>query len=630
MMKPQKTLVLALGIAVAACSTAQRADAPTPPVRTEASNADTDAEPAADAPTEAPPQNAIPAEPQAQASRTRTKEASSKDDAKAGEGQAYGDARGAEKAKREDPGAIRVAAPSVTTPTTGMGLGRAGGAMGQAPMGAPPPMAPLMKPSPKTPYPSQPVAELIAGDEESRRDGQPRTNTGGTFVTKGTNPMIDAREDRFSTFAVDVDTGSYTFARRFMQTGQRPPAASVRVEEWVNAFHYEYAGPSNDAPFAVHMEAGPSPFAGDRVLLKVALQGKQVTRAQRQPVNVTFLVDVSGSMQAEDKLPMAKKSMRLLVDQLDERDNVSIATYAGSNALVLPATNATNKARIHDAIERLSSGGGTNMGSGMELAYREAGKHVGAGVVSRVIVLSDGDANIGRTSYEGILQSVRGYVSEGVTLSTVGFGTGNYNDNLMEQLADAGNGNYAYIDSMKAAKKTFVDDLTGTLQIIAKDVKVQVEFDPAIVEAYRLVGYENRDVADRDFRNDKVDAGEIGAGHTVTALYEVALKKGAATDGALCTVHLRSKQPRAEKATETNVVFAASRIAPKFSDLTADTRFATALGIASEILRGSPYAQHLSLEDARAMASEAADGKYAAERQDFVNLLGGAASVATR
>jgi Ca-activated chloride channel family protein len=335
-------------------------------------------------------------------------------------------------------------------------------------------------------------------------------------------------------------------------------------------------------------------------------------------------------MQDEDKLPMAKKSMHLLVDQLDERDSVAIATYAGADTLVLPSTNATNKARIHDAIDRLQSGGGTNMGSGMELAYREAGKHVGGGMVSRVIVLSDGDANIGHTSYDQILASIKGYVSEGVTLSTVGFGNGNYNDNLMEQLADAGNGNYSYIDSMKAARKVFVDDLTGTLQVIAKDVKVQVEFDPAVVGAYRLVGYENRDVADRDFRNDKVDAGEIGAGHTVTALYEVALKPGASTDGALCTVHLRSKAPRAEKATETQAVFTTSRIQKRFADLTADTRFAAAVGVASEILRGSPYAAKLTLEDARAMAAEAADGKYAAERQELVNLLSRAPAVATR
>ncbi|MFZ9886751.1 MAG: vWA domain-containing protein [Myxococcota bacterium] len=449
---------------------------------------------------------------------------------------------------------------------------------------------------------------------------------GGTFVDSGVNELTDTREDRFSTFAIDVDTASYTYARRFLEQRQRPRADSVRVEEWVNAFHYDYEGPEGDEPFAIHLAAAPSPLATGRHLMQVGIQGKRLSRAQRKPVHLTFLVDVSGSMSAPDKLPMAQRALHLLTNELDERDSVSIVTYAGHTGEVLPATKVTSRGRaqIHAAIDELTSSGGTHMSSGMELAYRNAHRFLSSETNSRVIVLSDGDANIGRTSHEDMLHQIRGYVSEGVTLSTVGFGTGNYRDHLMEQLADAGNGNYSYIDSDKAARKVFVDDLTGTLEVIAKDVKIQVEFHPEQVASYRLIGYENRDVADQDFRNDRVDAGEIGAGHTVTALYEVVLRDGdRVTEGDLATVRVRHKAPRGERALETTRQLRASELHHDFTALSANARFATAAALGAELLRGSPYVAHLDLSRAIAMAEEAAVGQFREERLELARLLRG-------
>jgi Ca-activated chloride channel family protein len=464
------------------------------------------------------------------------------------------------------------------------------------------------------PPPSDPERESTGGEH------------GGTFVHAGVNPLVKTREDAKSTFSIDVDTASYNYARRFLERGARPNADSVRVEEWVNAFHYDYEGPGSGAPFAVHLDGAPSPFSKQRHLVRVGIQGQQVKASERKPVHLTFLVDVSGSMSRSDKLPLAQRSLHLLTDQLTARDSVSLATYAGRTGEVLPATRATasGKARIHAAIDQLRSGGGTNMGSGMEIAYRNAGKFLSSGSVSRVIVLSDGDANIGRTSHGQILKTIKGYVSEGVKMSTIGFGTGNYRDHLMEQLADVGDGNYTYIDSFKAAKKAFVTDLTGTLQVIAKDVKIQVEFDDKLVSAYRLIGYENRDIADRDFDNDKVDAGEIGAGHTVTALYEVVLTKAGRTASArdaLANVRIRYKTPRGSRSTKIERTLKVAAMKDRFGDLDDNVRFASAVAIAAEVLRGSEHASHLTLDDAWALASEALEGPFAEERKEFVVLM---------
>jgi Ca-activated chloride channel family protein len=444
-------------------------------------------------------------------------------------------------------------------------------------------------------------------------------------------PTINAwtltQADHLSTFSVDVDTASYTLARAKLVSGQLPPADSVRVEEWLNYFRYSYPQPETGVPLSVTMDAAPSPFTPNKHLLRVGVQGRAVDLAERQPSHLTFLVDVSGSMQSPERLPLAKRALRLLVDQLHDGDTVALVTYAGNVRLVLPHTGMNQKARIHEAIEALSAGGSTAMGSGVELAYQQAVKVLDSKSSSRVIILSDGDANVGRTSHDEILKLVAGHVKEGVTLTTVGFGMGNYKAVLMEQLADKGNGNHFYVDSLLAAKRIFVEQLGGTLEVIAQDVKLQVDFDPAQVNAYRLVGYENRDIADRDFRNDRVDAGEIGSGHTVTALYELDLKSNAGAG--LATVRVRAKAPRGTTADEKAFMFPGTALATRFADASADFRFATAVMGAAEIFRRSPSAAEWSYDDVRRIAAGATPAGNA-EREEFLSLLERAQSLARR
>ncbi len=460
-------------------------------------------------------------------------------------------------------------------------------------------------------------ARRAKGERPVRRPLPPPPPRDGTFFSAGMNPRVATAVDPLSTFAIDVDTGSYFYAKSTVERGRRVHPDAVRVEEWVNAFHYDYPDP-DEGPFAVHIAAGPSPFDPAAHLMRVAVQGKRLLPRQRQPVHITFLVDVSGSMRADDKLPLAKRAMHILVDNLRDDDRVAIVTYAGATAEVLPSTPAQDRRAIRTAIDALRSSGGTRMDSGMKLAFRNAGKHLSDEVMSRVVVLSDGDANIGLTVHDEILREIRGYVSEGVTLSTVGFGHGNYNDHLMEQLADAGNGNHHYVDSEATARKLFETDLVQNLQVIAQDVKVQVAFNPEVVSHYRLLGYENRDIADRDFRNDKKDAGEIGAGHTVTALYEVSLVKGASKQASLATVRVRHKAPRAQTATEKSWTFARDQVRNAWEDLDDDTRFAAAVALTAELLRQSPHAAGLTWSQIRPLALRALGQAHVEERHAFV------------
>ncbi|MCB9741064.1 MAG: VWA domain-containing protein [Alphaproteobacteria bacterium] len=422
------------------------------------------------------------------------------------------------------------------------------------------------------------------------------TSTAEQYTHYGINDMTLTERDRHSTFSIDVDTASYSISRRKLNSGALPPTAAVRVEEFVNSFDYSYAPPgkeSSGAPFAVHMEAAPSPFDSTHHILRVGVKGAEVDASDRKPVKLTFLVDTSGSMSTMDKIGLAKESMSLLVNNLGPEDSVAIATYAGSTAVVLEPTPASKKSVILSAIENLGTGGGTAMGSGMEMAYHMASEHYAEGAENRVIVLSDGDANIGRTSHDEILRTVTQYAEEGITLSTIGFGMGNYKDTMMEQLANKGDGNYYYIDSRAEAEEVFGEDLAGTLQVIAKDVKIQVEFNPDAVMAYRLIGYENRDIADKDFRNDRVDAGEIGAGHTVTALYDVILKDGYHDE--LATVRLRAKKPgRDSAAKEWATSLQSDYLVETFDQASADFRLAVGAGTFAELLRGSPYAAEIT------------------------------------
>jgi Ca-activated chloride channel family protein len=339
--------------------------------------------------------------------------------------------------------------------------------------------------------------------------------------------------------------------------------------------------------------------------------------SERKTAHLTFLVDVSGSMQSPDKLPLAQKALRLLVDNLRDGDTVALVTYAGSVRVVLPHTGLEKKAQIHEAIESLRAGGGTAMSSGIELAYAQAARVLDGRSLSRVIILSDGDANIGPVSHEANLKLIAGHVKEGITVTTVGFGTGNYKDDLMEQFANKGNGNHYYVDSLLEAKKVFQTELGGTLEVIAQDVKLQVDFDPAQVKRYRLVGYENRAIADKDFRNDTVDAGEIGSGHTVTALYEVELAPGAGAG--LCTVRVRAKAPRGVEASERAFPFPASALAERFDGASRDLRFATAVMGAAEVFRQSPHARDWNYDALVEIATSAAGD--APERREFVSLL---------
>jgi Ca-activated chloride channel family protein len=437
------------------------------------------------------------------------------------------------------------------------------------------------------------------------------------------NKLTLTSQDKLSTFAVDVDTASYSIVRRKIMERREVPAAAVRVEEFLNYFKYGYEGPGDDRPFAVHMEAAPSPYGNGRHLVRVAVQGKQVSKRERKAAHLVFLVDVSGSMGSPDKLPLAQRSLRILVDNLNEGDTVAMVTYAGATRVVLAPTRMDKKAEIYAAIDDLTSGGSTAMASGMELAYQLALKQVAPNAETRVIVLSDGDANVGNSTHEAILKTISGYVKEGVTLSTIGFGMGNYKDTMMEQLANKGNGNNYYIDSLSQAKRVFQQQLGGTLEVIAQDVKVQVEWNADAVKAYRLVGYENRDVADRDFRNDKVDAGEIGAGHAVTAVYEVELADGVATRAAapsLGIVRIRAKKPRGQEASEWAYAFDGAMLRSSFAVASADFRWAVAVAGFAEILRQSPYADGWKIDTVLTIA-RGAQGQGNEERDEFIELV---------
>jgi Ca-activated chloride channel family protein len=419
---------------------------------------------------------------------------------------------------------------------------------------------PASKPMPITQ--AAPPAEALAVREQANTE---------VYTDHGLNPFTMVAEDAQSTFSIDVDTASYTMARKkLLQAGSLPAQASVRVEEFVNYFDYDYKKPDG-GPFAVDMEAMPDPFRPGHHIVRVGVQGQELARDARAPVHLTFLVDVSGSMSSPDKLPLAKQAMHLMVDGLREDDTIALATYAGNTARILEPTKVVNKRKIHDAIDALGAGGSTAMSAGIDIAYDMANKSFVKGHENRVVILSDGDANVGFTSYDSLLSQIKTSADKGVTLSTIGFGMGNYKDTLMEQLSNKGDGNNFYIDSPAQAQRVFVEELGGSLLTIARDVKIQVEWNPQAVTAYRLVGYENRDIADKDFRNDRVDAGEVGSGHQVTALYEVVLKDNYAPT--LATVRMRYEKPGADSAaTERVTTFPTSALRSSATSASRDTR----------------------------------------------------------
>lgn len=450
------------------------------------------------------------------------------------------------------------------------------------------------------------------------------------------NPWVDTAKDNLSTFAVDVDTGSYSFARRSLQETRRlPDPFNVRVEEFINYFDYKYANPSGKFPFNVDVDGTISPYKKDRYFLRVGVQGRRLSKEERKPMHLTFLIDTSCSMSGPDRLEMVKKSINVLLGQLHSEDTVAVATYAGGTRKVLAPTPANKTDKIRDSINALRSGGGTAMGSGMQIAYQMASDSFVKGHINRVIVFSDGDANIGRTNHDDILKTIEEYVNKGITMTTVGFGMGNYRDHRMEQLANKGNGNSFYIDSLEEAERVFKDKFIPNMVVIAKDVKIQVEFNKKFVAKYRLLGYENRDIADKDFRNDKVDAGELGAGHNVTALYELQLKKEEIAPlmqnnrpDPLVTVRLRYKKPGAskeDKASEIAQPVPVDLIHRPFDKTPWNLRWATVVATFAEILRDSPHTKDITLQKMSDLAGQAAqkDDKYQKEFLELVNIAKG-------
>ena len=416
------------------------------------------------------------------------------------------------------------------------------------------------------------------------------------FKDTGTNPFIDTEDDKFSTFGMDVDTASYTVTRRYLRDGYLPPSEAIRVEEFVNALDYNYAPPTDDA-FAIHLEGAPSKFGeGKRLrLLRIGVQGRVIPDADRKDAILTFVVDVSGSMDQENRLGLVKGALTLLLEQLRPSDKVGIVVYGSDARVVLPHTSIVNREHILTAIRALAPEGATNAEAGLRRGYKLATQNANPDYINRVILCSDGVANVGHTGPDAILKEIRTYLKKGVTLTTVGFGMGNYNDVLMEQLANNGNGSYAYVDTINEAKRLFVENLTGTLQVIAKDAKIQVEFNPETVSRFRLLGYENRRLAHEDFRNDTVDAGEVGAGHSVTALYEIKLHPTAV--GKLATVSIRHEDPDTGHVTEVNESIATDALKGTFEEATPTFQLAASVAEFAEILRGSFWAQKGSLED---------------------------------
>ena len=458
------------------------------------------------------------------------------------------------------------------------------------------------------------------------------------------NPFLAAKDNPLSTFSIDVDTASYSNVRRFINEGSLPPKDAVRVEEMINYFTYDYPQPSDDKPFAVHVDVASCPWETSHRLVRIGLKGKEIATDKRGPSNLVFLLDVSGSMSPPERLPLVRQAMRLLVEKLTENDRVAIVVYAGAPGLALPSTTGDHKEQILEALENLQAGGSTNGADGIQLAYKIAADNFIKGGVNRVILATDGDFNVGVTSQGDLIRLIEEKAKSGVFLSVLGVGTDNLKDSTMQKLADKGNGNYAYLDSLDEARKVLVQQMNGTLVTIAKDVKIQVEFNPARVASYRLIGYEKRMLRKEDFNNDKMDAGEIGAGHTVTALYEV-VPMGATNPAAsvppvdplryssnerwtstqatssneMLTVKLRYKKPDGDKSEL--VERAVTDTDGKFENAPVDLKFAAAVAEFGMILRDSEYKGNGTFGAVLEWAQEGKGSDANGYRAGFIELV---------
>jgi Ca-activated chloride channel family protein len=471
---------------------------------------------------------------------------------------------------------------------------------------------------------------------------------GESYAEIDENPFLDAARAPLSTFSIDVDTASYSNTRRFLNEGQLPPRDAVRIEELVNYFSYDYPQPDGQTPFSVTAEVAECPWNTQHKLVHIGLQGKRLAQEDLPPANLVFLIDVSGSMNEPDKLPLVKSSLRTLANQLTSRDRVAVVVYAGASGLVLPSTPGDQRGEIVSAVERLQAGGSTNGGSGIRLAYSVAEQNFIRGGTNRVVLATDGDFNVGLTSDTDLVNLIEEKRRGGVFLSVLGFGTGNLNDSMMEKLADKGNGNYAYIDTEAEARKALGEQVAGTLAAIAKDVKIQVEFNPRLVAGYRLIGYENRLLADKDFNDDTKDAGEIGAGHTVTALYEVVpagqklenpgvdelkySRPAETTQGAnaseLLTVKLRYKEPEGETSRPLSVGVPDRQAS--YRNASDNFKFAAAVAEFGLLLRDSRYKGQSSYENAAQLARASAGADLNGRRAEFVGLVEAAGRLAPR
>ncbi len=453
------------------------------------------------------------------------------------------------------------------------------------------------------------------------------------------NEFLSVVDSPLSTFSIDVDTASYSNVRRLLKGGAIPPGGAVRLEEMINYFPYEYPQPDDDNPFAVAAEVAASPWATDHRLVRIALKGREIPMEDIAPMNLVFLIDVSGSMQTANKLPLVVKSLEMLVDELRVEDRVAIVVYAGREGLLLPSTSGQDKYAIRQALRSLSAGGSTNGSGGIKLAYNVAANHFVDGGVNRVILATDGDFNVGTVSRSGLKKLIEQKAQSGIFLTVLGYGMGNLKDSQMEMLADKGNGNYAYVDDLDEAHKVFGEQLAGTLATIAKDVKIQVEFNPAKVKMYRLIGYENRLLQNKDFNDDKKDAGEIGAGHTVTAFYEIITtqsdtripsvdplkyqtpgKLSAAASGSeLVTVKLRYKEPDGQ--VSELIKYPIVDDSNKFRKASEDFRFASSVALFGMLLRDSQFTKDMSFDDVLRIAKNSLGDDENGYRREFLELV---------
>lgn len=495
-----------------------------------------------------------------------------------------------------------------------------------APVAAEMPAAASQKRLSTLAYAPSPIADVLPPGyrDESREQYQAYAD----------NPVFAVAETPVSTFSIDVDTGSYANVRRFLNGGQLPPKDAVRLEELVNYFPYAYPLPQGDVPFGVSTELAVTPWNPQTRLLRIAIKASDRSVDELPPANLVFLVDVSGSMHRREGLPMVQGTLKLLVDQLRPQDRVSLVTYAGDSKVVLDSAPGSDKAKIRAAIDQLSAGGSTAGESGIQLAYQQASKHMIDGGINRILLATDGDFNVGISDFDSLKQLAAYKRKSGVSLTTLGFGVENYNERLMEQLADAGNGNYAYIDNLREARKVLVDQLASTLTTVASDVKLQLEFNPSEVSEYRLLGYENRALKREDFSNDKVDAGDIGAGHTVTALYEIvpAGSKGwleplryqasaqpANKNGELAWLRIRYKAPgeASSRLLERPIAGGEAKSVAVASE---DLRFAAAVAAFAQQLKDGRYTGDFDLAQSIALARSAKGEDRFGLRGEFIQL----------